>query len=119
MPTIHTMMVLVTSQMLLAKALMYLVTVTPVTLKVAIEKTPLLEYCCTQDAEECEPSVGEGLCEIVSRVLNEGHSSWSHDAGVDAESAGDVGHDNNEDDLDAEAEETLISYHLQWLYMIF
>jgi len=39
-PTIHTMTVLVTSQIDLASALIYLVTVTPVTLKVAIEKTP-------------------------------------------------------------------------------
>jgi hypothetical protein len=39
-PTIQTMTVLVTSQIDRARALMYLVTVTPVTLKVAIEKTP-------------------------------------------------------------------------------
>ena len=43
MPTIQTMTVLVTSQMDRAKALMYLVTVTPVTLKVAMENTPRMQ----------------------------------------------------------------------------
>lgn len=43
MPTIHTITVRVTSQIDLAKALMYFVTVTPVTLKVAIEKIPKMQ----------------------------------------------------------------------------
>ena len=40
MPTIQIRIVLVTSQMLLAMALTYLVTETPHTLKVVIENTP-------------------------------------------------------------------------------
>ena len=40
MPTNHIKTVLVTSQILLAIALIYLVTDTPQTLKVVIEKTP-------------------------------------------------------------------------------
>lgn len=40
MPTIHTIIVRVTSQIDLARALIYFVTVTPVMLNVAIDKIP-------------------------------------------------------------------------------